>query len=1177
MKPKIYLLFFVFFIQTIGLAQVLDQFNPPNFAPTGYGYNSVNSVNSVAQSFKPGMTSRLSQISVKMGGGSSGDFNLRILEGEGTGGTVLNTTSFNVSIIGTTEVTIPLSSNPLVISGNAYTFEISTTSASGSVEVHSNPLGGFNGHYLNGNYYFNNAMDNNYDLWFRTYLLPPATHLHFDGTNDNVVIPDSSSLDFTTAYTVEAMVKLDRTVGYHQTVVSKFEDDSNNRSWMINFGEHGGGALAVVMTSVGTWTNPLSWNTTFVPTIGTWYHIAVVFDSSLPNNQVKLYVNGALYAQTTWNYTLTPTNANVYIGGYDGFTNGFNAGANSRFLKGNIDEVRMWNVARTATQIAGSKNCELQGTETGLVAYYKFNHGFDASTNTGVTTLTDATANANSGTLTNLALTGTTSNWLAGSPVTTGSVIPSAPTASAQAFCSSTSPTVANLVPASSSTIKWYNSASSGVALNTSTGLISGTYYVSAANSNGCESDRTSVSVTVNPLTTPTFTAIAPFCSGSTAPILPTTSINGITGTWSPTTVDNTTSATYTFTPDANQCASVTTLDITVNAPVIPTFTAIATVCSGSTAPTLPTTSTNGITGTWSPATVDNTASGTYTFTPDANQCASSTTMDITVQSCHTLPYQGFTYAGGYATTTLSNITTCQVSAVLETASQVYTGIWEDGYYNVFVNGTYIGFNFGSQTIDLSSYVPINSVYVESLYDSWGWTYAKLIITSVTTPAPTVADVHYCQNTGASPLTATLTGTGTSLKWYTSVNGENYSATAPVPNTSTVGTTSYWVSQADASGCESERAVINVIVVNPSAPTASAQTHSYTATVADLVATGDTGATFNWYLSSTGGTALASSTTLTTGTYYVSQTVFGCESTRTAVAVTTKITSSLTSVYCGSTISNLYVTLAATWVSYAQGYRFKVTNTATNAVQIVDRPVNNLALCNVPGVTLNTQYKIEVAVKRNGVWDNFYGAPCYVSTPNPQPTIGSQCGTTLTTMNDWILTTAVANVSVYRFRITNTTDNSVQIKDNPYNKVSFSQLANKAYATTYTIEVAVKNTNGTFLSYGTPCNVTTPNDPNMVLVTKIEDNLDDKNAIVDFNVVAFPNPFTNDFKINIESTSSMPVEVKVYDMLGKLLEIQTVNSSEISNIEIGSRYASGVYNVIVSQGENNKTLRMVKR
>ena len=120
-----------------------------------------------------------------------------------------------------------------------------------------------------------------------------------------------------------------------------------------------------------------------------------------------------------------------------------------------------------------------------------------------------------------------------------------------------------------------------------------------------------------------------------------------------------------------------------------------------------------------------------------------------------TIPYQGFTYADGYATTTLSNITTCQVSVVLETASQVYTGIWEDGYYDVIVNGTYIDSYFGSQTIDLSSYVPINSVYVESLYGSWGWTHAKLIVTSnsSSTPAsgPTVSNVTYCQNQHVEP------------------------------------------------------------------------------------------------------------------------------------------------------------------------------------------------------------------------------------------------------------------------------------------------------------------------------------------------------------------------------------------------------------------------------------------
>lgn len=74
--------------------------------------------------------------------------------------------------------------------------------------------------------------------------------------------------------------------------------------------------------------------------------------------------------------------------------------------------------------------------------------------------------------------------------------------------------------------------------------------------------------------------------------------------------------------------------------------------------------------------------------------------------------------------------------------------------------------------------------------------------------------------------------------------------------------------------------------VPPSAPTASAQTFCGSPTVASLSATGAPGATFSWYTSATGGTALASSASLSTGTYYVSQTVDACESTRTSVSVT---------------------------------------------------------------------------------------------------------------------------------------------------------------------------------------------------------------------------------------------------------------------------------------------------
>src|SRR5206468_2589528 len=110
---------------------------------------------------------------------------------------------------------------------------------------------------------------------------------------------------------------------------------------------------------------------------------------------------------------------------------------------------------------------------------------------------------------------------------------------------------------------------------------------------------------------------------------LPATSTNGITGTWSPA-LDNTATTTYTFTPTAGQCATTTTLTITVTPNVTPTFSPVAAICSGAALSALPTTSNNGITGTWSPA-LDNTATTTYTFTPTAGQCATTTTLTITV------------------------------------------------------------------------------------------------------------------------------------------------------------------------------------------------------------------------------------------------------------------------------------------------------------------------------------------------------------------------------------------------------------------------------------------------------------------------------------------------------------------------------------------------------------------
>ena len=134
--------------------------------------------------------------------------------------------------------------------------------------------------------------------------------------------------------------------------------------------------------------------------------------------------------------------------------------------------------------------------------------------------------------------------------------------------------------------------------------------------------------VSVSTPTTPTFTSVAPICAGSSLSPLPTTSNNGISGTWSPS-IDNMNTTLYTFT-STSFCSNDATMTVTVNAPTTPTFSAVTPICSGETLNALPTSSNNGINGSWSPA-INNTATTMYTFTPTAGQCANNATMTITV------------------------------------------------------------------------------------------------------------------------------------------------------------------------------------------------------------------------------------------------------------------------------------------------------------------------------------------------------------------------------------------------------------------------------------------------------------------------------------------------------------------------------------------------------------------
>jgi hypothetical protein len=82
---------------------------------------------------------------------------------------------------------------------------------------------------------------------------------------------------------------------------------------------------------------------------------------------------------------------------------------------------------------------------------------------------------------------------------------------------------------------------------------------------------------------------------------------------------------------------------------------------------------------------------------------------------------------------------------------------------------------------------------------------------------------------------------------------------------------------------------------------------------------------------------------------------------------------------------------------------------------------------------------------------------------------------------------------------------------------------------------------------------------------------------VPFTAVAYPNPFANSFLLDVKTSNNTPVSITVYDMLGRLVEQQQANVTELETTTIGERYPSGVYNVIVTQADETRTVRVVKR
>ncbi|WP_436514338.1 LamG-like jellyroll fold domain-containing protein [Ekhidna sp. To15] len=231
--------------------------------------------------------------------------------------------------------------------------------------------------------------------------------LSFDGDDDYVRIPSNAVFN-NQNYTLEAWVNLQALPGGSNsyTFVSKgtlISDGGLNRNgYTLLYGDLGGG-LAIALgqhssfdTEVVQYPISLSLNT--------WYHVAGTYDGTtmrLYLDGVEVATNGALGANDVIH---TGDNLDVKIGAMEGVASSTNN------HHGLLDEVRIWDYPRSATQITALLDEEISGLQNGLVAYYDFNEAAG-------TTLTDIVA-ARNGTLDPaMNLAGATGNWASGGTI----------------------------------------------------------------------------------------------------------------------------------------------------------------------------------------------------------------------------------------------------------------------------------------------------------------------------------------------------------------------------------------------------------------------------------------------------------------------------------------------------------------------------------------------------------------------------------------------------------------------------------------------------------------------------------------------------------------------------------------------------------------------------------------
>ena len=209
--------------------------------------------------------------------------------------------------------------------------------------------------------------------------------ISFDGSDDRVEITGNSVHQFSDSMTLEVWIKPNSTdADNYRGIISFGEDGGEDSQYGFGYAFYATGWRFFIVTSdssVDQWTSlPYA-----SAPAGQWTHLAATYDGS----DLILYKNGSI-AETkgmTGDIVWPSDLGDMYIGS-------FNKGNSDYFFSGEIDEIRLWNIVRSGSQIKGNRFINLIGNESGLVSYWM------ADEYSG-TTLNDQTTNNINGELKN--------------------------------------------------------------------------------------------------------------------------------------------------------------------------------------------------------------------------------------------------------------------------------------------------------------------------------------------------------------------------------------------------------------------------------------------------------------------------------------------------------------------------------------------------------------------------------------------------------------------------------------------------------------------------------------------------------------------------------------------------------------------------------------------------------